>query len=122
MNVAEISIETPSAGESLVDITFVKDVVKDNGKMVQLFDLANVLDRSIEVEIQEAEVFMYTNSRGKTYYLHARKRELKSGKVQTLYFFAKEEKEDVIYAVPDGYEIFETKSGLPVLKRSDKSD
>ena len=62
--------------------------------------------------------FGYTNSRGNTYILHATKtRTLKSGKQQRLYFFSKTEREGALDAVPDGYEISETKNGLPVLKR-----
>ena len=62
--------------------------------------------------------FAYTNSRGRTYYLHGRKTVLKSGKEQIIYFFAKEEREGSLDAVPSGYVVSETKSGLPVLKRS----
>lgn len=61
--------------------------------------------------------FSYKNSRGVTYFLHGKKRILKSGKEQTLYFFSKEQKEGVLDAVPAGYEVSETQNGLPVLKR-----
>ena len=43
---------------------------------------------------------------------------LKNGKTQTIYFFAKEEKEGALGAVPAGYVVSETKNGLPVLKRA----
>jgi hypothetical protein len=62
--------------------------------------------------------YTYTNSKGRTYILHGRTRVLKSGKTQTLYFFAKEEKEGALDAVPAGYHVAETKTGLPVLKRN----
>jgi hypothetical protein len=62
--------------------------------------------------------FTYKNSRGTTYILHARTQTLKSGKEQTLYFFAKTEKEGALAAVPEGYEVTESKNGLPLLKRS----
>lgn len=62
--------------------------------------------------------YRYTNSRGTTYYLHARTRQLKSGKHQTLYFFSKTPKGDTLEKVPEGFEVAETRSGLPVLKRS----
>ena len=62
--------------------------------------------------------YTYTNSKGNTYILHGRSRVLKSGKTQTLYFFAKEEKEGALDAVPAGYHVSETKTGLPVLKRN----
>ncbi len=63
--------------------------------------------------------FSYTNSKGTTYYLHARETELKSGAKRTLYFFAKEEKEGVLNAVPEGYVVSESRNGLPVLKRAE---
>lgn len=61
--------------------------------------------------------FQYKNSRGTTYYLHARRTKLESGKERVLYFFAKEPKEGVIDKVPEGYEVSESATGLPVLKR-----
>ena len=61
--------------------------------------------------------FSFKNSKGTTYYLHATTRALKSGKEQHLYFFSKTTKAGVLDKVPDGYEIGESKSGLPFLKR-----
>ena len=61
--------------------------------------------------------FSYKNSRGKTYFLHGKTRTLKSGKQQTLYFFAKTVKEGALDAVPEGYKVIESKNGLPLLKR-----
>jgi hypothetical protein len=61
--------------------------------------------------------FSYTNKRGVTYFLHARVTTTKTGKTQTLYFFAKEKKAGVLEAVPAGYKVDETANGLPVLKR-----
>ena len=62
--------------------------------------------------------FTHTNTRGQKYFLHAKARTLKSGKKSYLYYFAKTEKEDAIDAVPAGYQVSETKNGLPVLKRA----
>lgn len=61
--------------------------------------------------------FSYKNSKGTTYYLHSNTRDLKDGKKQTLYFFSKEQKAGALDQVPDGYEVSETRNGLPVLKR-----
>jgi hypothetical protein len=61
--------------------------------------------------------FSFTNSKGKSYILHGRSRVTSTGKTTTLYFFGKEEKEGALDAVPDGYKVAETKTGLPVLKR-----
>jgi hypothetical protein len=74
----------------------------------------------LESKYPERSQFMaytYTNSRGTTYILHARTTTLESGKTRTLYFFAKEAREGTLEAVPEGYEVSESKNGLPVLKR-----
>jgi hypothetical protein len=63
--------------------------------------------------------YAHTNSRGRTYYLHSKTTTLKSGKRQTIYFFAKDVRPDsALEAVPAGYMVSESKNGLPVLKRS----
>lgn len=62
--------------------------------------------------------FKFKNSKGNEYILHARKTTLKNGKEQTLYFFAKEQKEGALDAVPEGYRVSETANGLPVLQRA----
>ncbi len=61
--------------------------------------------------------YSHTNSKGNTYYLHSKTTLLKSGREQTIYYFAKTVKEAAIDAVPDGYEVSESKNGLPVLKK-----
>jgi hypothetical protein len=62
--------------------------------------------------------YSYTNSKGRTYFLHQRETTLKNGRIQTIYFFAKEVKEGALDAVPEGYVPSESKTGLPVLKRA----
>jgi hypothetical protein len=62
--------------------------------------------------------YSYTNSRGKTYYLHSKTTTLKSGRQQTIYFFGKEIKEGALNSLPSGYMVSESKNGLPVLKRA----
>ncbi len=59
--------------------------------------------------------FSYKNSKGNTYYLHERQTTLKNGREQTIYFFAKEQKAGAINAVPKGYDVKESRNGLPVL-------
>ncbi len=61
--------------------------------------------------------YAYTNSKGRTYILHSRDTTLKNGTKQTIYFFASEEKEGALDAIPKAYEVSESKNGLPVLKR-----
>lgn len=62
--------------------------------------------------------YKYTNSKGVTYILHNRNTELKNGRTQTIYFFAREEKDGSLDAVPSGYEVKESRNGLPVLKKA----
>ena len=61
--------------------------------------------------------YKHTNSKGVTYILHGKNRVTSTGKTTTLYFFAKEEKEGALDAVPEGYNVAETKNGLLVLKK-----
>jgi hypothetical protein len=62
--------------------------------------------------------FAYENSKGNTYYLHSQETQLKNGGTQTIYYFAKTVKDTAIDAVPAGYEVSESRNGLPVLKKS----
>lgn len=61
--------------------------------------------------------FSYTNSKGQSYILHSKDTVLKNGQERTIYYFAKEDKGNSLNAVPDGYQVSETKNGLPVLKK-----
>lgn len=61
--------------------------------------------------------YKHTNSKGQTYYLHAKVRKLASGKESRLFFFAKTVKEGALDAVPAGYVVAESANGLPLLKR-----
>ncbi len=62
--------------------------------------------------------FSKTNSKGQTYYLHSKDVTLRGGRPQTIYFFAKEEKEGAIDEIPAGYEVMENKrTGLPMLRK-----
>ena len=69
----------------------------------------------------DVNAFAYTNSKGQTYYLHTREVTLKNGRVQRIYFFARDIRDGALEAVPAGYEVIETKrTGMPVLKKSAK--
>jgi hypothetical protein len=61
--------------------------------------------------------YKHTNSKGNTYYLHSRSTTLRNGREQRIFFFAKEEKDGAIDQVPEGYEVAETRNGLPVLRK-----
>lgn len=63
--------------------------------------------------------YAYTNSKGQTYYLHTREVTLKNGRVQRIYFFARDVRDGALEAVPEGYTVVETeRTGMPVLKRA----
>lgn len=61
--------------------------------------------------------YKHTNSKGVTYILHGKYRVTSTGKKATLYYFAKEEKEGALDAVPAGYVVSETAKGMLVLKK-----
>ncbi len=65
--------------------------------------------------------YSYTNSKGKTYILHSKIVEMKGGRMQPLFYFAKEAGEGALNEVPDGYVVSESKNGLPVLKKAEKA-
>lgn len=68
-----------------------------------------------------AATLPYTNSKGQIYYLHTREVKLKNGRVQRIYYFARDKRDGLLEEVPAGYQVVETKrTGMPVLKRADK--
>lgn len=63
--------------------------------------------------------YSYTNKKGQTYYLHNRDVKLKNGRMQRIYFFAREVRDGSLDAVPAGYTVIETqRTGMPVLKKA----
>lgn len=64
--------------------------------------------------------FSYKNSKGQTYYLNAKDVTLKStGRVQTIYYFSKDERSTGLAEVPAGKQVVEnTRTGLPFLKKA----
>lgn len=66
-----------------------------------------------------ANAYSYTNAKGQTYYLHTKEVTLKNGRVQRIYYFARDVREGSLDAVPAGYEVMETKrTNMPVLKKA----
>lgn len=64
--------------------------------------------------------YSFTNSKGKTYFLHRKTVTSKTGKNRDLFFFAGDERpEFAVNEVPEGKYVVEMKSGLPVLKKKD---
>ncbi len=63
--------------------------------------------------------YSYKNSKGQTYILHTREVVLKNGRKQRIFFFAREERDGALDAVPAGYQVVETsRTGMPVLKKA----
>jgi len=64
--------------------------------------------------------YSHKNSKGQIYYLHMKDVKLRgSGKVQRIYFFARDIRKESLEEVPTGYKVVENKkTGLPVLKKS----
>ena len=64
--------------------------------------------------------FSHTNSKGQTYFLHTKDVNLRGGRRQTIYYFAREVKpNDSLDAMPAGYKVVENKrTGLPMLKKA----
>jgi hypothetical protein len=66
-----------------------------------------------------ASAYAYKNAKGQTYYLHTKEVTLKNGKIQRIYFFARDERPGSLSEVPKGYEVMETKrTNMPVLKKA----
>ncbi|MEA3326074.1 MAG: hypothetical protein U9R53_02015 [Chloroflexota bacterium] len=64
--------------------------------------------------------YSFTNSKGKTYFLHCKQVSSSSGKTRDLFFFAGDLRQDIaVDQVPEGKHVIEMKSGLPVLKKDD---
>ena len=62
--------------------------------------------------------YSFTNSKGKTYFLHRKQVTTKSGSTRDLFFFAGDLRpEFAVDEVPEGKLVVEMKSGLPVLKK-----
>lgn len=63
--------------------------------------------------------YSHTNSKGQEYYLHMKDVTLKGGRVQRIYFFAREVKsEGSMDDLPAGYVVVENaRTGLPILKK-----
>ena len=61
----------------------------------------------------------YTNKKGQTYYLHTKEVTLKNGRIQRIYYFARDVRDkEAVMDMPAGYQIVETKrTGMPVLKK-----
>jgi len=63
--------------------------------------------------------YEFTNSKGVKYYLHSKDVNLKGGRVQTIYFFARDVRPGALDEVPAGFKVIETeRTGMPILKKA----
>ena len=63
--------------------------------------------------------YEFTNSKGVKYYLHFKDVTLKGGRVQRIYFFARDVRDGSLDDVPAGYRAIETeRTGMPILKKN----
>ena len=63
--------------------------------------------------------YEFTNSKGVKYFLHGKNVTLKGGRVQKIYYFARDVRPESIDDIPAGYKVIETeRTGLPILKKA----
>lgn len=63
--------------------------------------------------------YKHTNSKGVTYYLNSKEVTLRGGKLQTIYYFSKDERADTGTDLPSGYEVNENpRNGFLTIKRT----
>jgi len=63
--------------------------------------------------------YSQTNSKGQQYFLHMKDVTLKGGRLQRIYFFARDVRADAVDAMPTGYVSVENlRTGLLVLKKA----
>jgi hypothetical protein len=65
--------------------------------------------------------YSVTNSKGVTYYLHSKEVNLRGGRLQTIYYFAKEvDEENSLDELPSDRQVVENeRTGLPMLKKKE---
>jgi hypothetical protein len=63
--------------------------------------------------------YSQTNSKGQQYFLHMKDVTLKGGRLQRIYFFARDVRDGAVDELPEGYVSVENpKTGLLVLKKA----
>jgi len=62
--------------------------------------------------------YQFTNRKGVAYYLHYRDVNLKGGRKQRIYYFARDIRSGALDSIPEGYMVIETeRTGMPILKK-----
>lgn len=63
--------------------------------------------------------YEFTNSKGVKYYLHFKDVNLKGGRIQRIYYFARDVRSGALDDVPAGFRVIETeRTGMPILKKA----
>ncbi len=63
--------------------------------------------------------YKHTNSKGVTYYLNSKEVTLRGGKLQTIYYFSKDERSETATDLPAGMEVNENpRNGFLTVKRT----
>ena len=123
-------------GKSEVRWNFEKFILDRKGQPIARFstkvspdsdEFVEVITKALaeQVATEAMGPYKHTNSKGKSYFLYSQDVKLKnSDKTRTSYFFAKSpdrKKGKSLSAVPEGWQVSETKSGMLVLKKSAKT-
>ncbi|MCK4557515.1 MAG: hypothetical protein KAU47_08345 [Candidatus Aminicenantes bacterium] len=62
--------------------------------------------------------YEFTNSKGVKYFLHFKDVNLKGGREQRIYFFARDVRPGSLDEIPAGFEVMETeRTGMPILRK-----
>ena len=65
--------------------------------------------------------YKHTNSKGVTYYLNSKDVTLRGGKVQRIFYFSKDDREETGCDLPAGYSVNENpRNGFLTIKRDNK--
>ncbi len=62
--------------------------------------------------------YSHTNSKGVKYYLNSKEVTLRGGKLQTIYYFSKDERPEAVASIPTGFVVNENpRNGFLTVKR-----
>ncbi|NBU34225.1 hypothetical protein EB118_09120 [bacterium] len=62
--------------------------------------------------------YKHTNSKGVTYFLNSKEVTLRGGKLQTIYYFSKDERPEAVQDIPAGFMVNENpRNGFLTVKR-----
>jgi len=80
--------------------------------------LTGYVRSTINLSERDEMAYKHTNSKGVTYYLNSKAVTLRGGKVQTIYYFSKDERKDTGVDLPDDRSVNENpRNGFLTLKR-----